>query len=223
MVSAQDQSGGGGGGGEVACILQEIPGVICDIDDVLVFGRNQQEHDDRLKLVLQKIKEASVTLSEKCKFSQDSVKFLGHIISKEGIQMDLEKVQAISYFPRPVNISELRRFLGMVNHVRKQYASHMADTTKPLRDLLKKRDGLDLGRTTRESLQNKQTKKLSSTPLLAHYSPDKPTKCSVDESSYGLGGVLLQKEENDEASIHSSRPLTPTEQRNAQVKRKPWQ
>ena len=68
---------------EMTCILEGIPGVICDIDDVLVFGRNQQEHDDRLKLVLQKMKETGVTLNEKCKFSQDSVKFLGHMISKE--------------------------------------------------------------------------------------------------------------------------------------------
>ena len=92
---------------EMTCILEGIPGVIGDIDDALVFGNNQQEHDDRLKLVLQKMKETGVTLNEKCKFSQDSVKFLGHMISKEGIQMDPEKVQAISNFPRPANISEL--------------------------------------------------------------------------------------------------------------------
>ena len=69
-------------------ILEGIPGVICDIDDVLVFGRNQQEYDSRLRIVLQKMKEAGVTLNEKCKFSIDSMKFLGHMISKEGIHMD---------------------------------------------------------------------------------------------------------------------------------------
>ena len=135
LVSAQDQRLFLG---EMACILQEIPGIIGDIGDVSVFERYQQEHDDRLKLVLQKIKEASVTLNEKCKFSHDSVKFLGHMISKEGIRMDPEKVQAISRFRRPVNISELRHILGMVNNVGKKYASHMADTTKTMRDLLKK-------------------------------------------------------------------------------------
>ena len=83
------------------------------------------------------MKETAVTLNEKCKFSHNSVKLLGHMISKEGIQMDPEKIQAMSNFPRPANISELRRFLGMVNHVGK-FASHIADTTKPLRDLLKK-------------------------------------------------------------------------------------
>ena len=120
---------------EMTCILEGIPGVICDIDDVLVFGRNQQEHDDRLKLVLQKMKETDVTLNERCTFSQDSVKFLGHMISKEGIQMDPEKVQAISNFQRPANTLELRRVLGMASHVG-QFASRMADTTKLLRNLL---------------------------------------------------------------------------------------
>ena len=73
---------------EMTRILEGIPGVICDIDDVLVFGRNQQEYDSRLRIVLQKMKEAGVTLNEKCKFSIDSMKFLGHMISKEGIHMD---------------------------------------------------------------------------------------------------------------------------------------
>ena len=73
---------------EMTRILVGIPGVICDIDDVLVFGRNQQEHDSRLGIVLQKMKEAGVTLNEKFKFSIDSVRFLGHMISNEGIHMD---------------------------------------------------------------------------------------------------------------------------------------
>ena len=89
---------------EMTHILEGIPGIICDIDDVLAFGRNQQEHDSRLRIVLQKMKEAGVTLNEKCKFSIDSVKFLGHMITKEGIHMDPEKVQTISNFPRPTNI-----------------------------------------------------------------------------------------------------------------------
>ena len=203
---------------EMTCMLEGIPGVICDIDDVLVFGRNQQEHDDRLKLVLQKMKETGVTLNEKCKFSQDSVKFLGHMISKEGIQTDPEKVQAISNFPRPANISELRRFLGMVNHVGK-FALHIADTTKPLRDLLKKETDW-IWKEPQEKAFQTIKKQLSSTPVLAHYSPDKPTKVSVDASSYGLGGVLLQKEENDWKPVfYASRSLTPTEQRYAQVEK----
>ena len=172
-------------------ILEGIPRVVYDIDDVLVFGRNQQEHDELLKLVLQKMKVAGVTLNEKC--SQDSVKFLGHMISKEGIQMDPEKVQAISTFPGPANISELRRFLRMVNQVGK-FASHMADTTKPLRDLFKKETDWIWEERQEKAFQSVK-KQLSSTPVLAHYSADKPTNVPVDASSYGLSSVLCTTSE----------------------------
>ena len=161
---------------EMTRILEEIPGVICDIDDVLVCGRNQQERDSRLRIVLQKMMEAGVILNERCKFSIDSVKFLGHMISKEGIQMDPGKVQAISNFPGPTNISELRRFLGMVNHV-ERFASHMADTTKPLRDLMKKEIDCIWDEPQEKAFQTVK-KQLSSTPVLAHCSPAKPTSLS---------------------------------------------
>ena len=129
--------------------------------------------------------------------------------------MNPETVQAISNFPRPANISELRRFRGMVNHVGK-FASHMADTTKPLRDLLKKETDW-IWKEQQEKAFQTVKKQLSSTPVLAHNSPDKPTKVSADASSYGQGGVLLQKEENDWKPVcYASRSLTPTEQKYVQ-------
>ena len=80
---------------EMTYILSGIPGVICDIDDVLDSGRNQQEHDQRLKMVLQKMEATGVTLNEKCVFSVCKIKFIGHIISKEGIQVNPEKIGSI--------------------------------------------------------------------------------------------------------------------------------
>ena len=132
--------------------------------------------------------------------------------------MDPEKIQAMSNFPRPANISELRRFLGMVNHVGK-FASHIADTTKPLRDLLKKEMDWVWKEPQEKAFQTvKRTVELNTSTCT--YSPNKPTKVSVDASSYGLGGVLLQKEENDWKPVFcASRSLTPTEQRYAQVEK----
>ena len=116
-------------------ILSGIPGVICDIDDVLVRGRNQKEHDQRLKMVLQRMEAVGLTLNEKDVFSISKIKFIGHI-SKEGIQVDLEKIRAIKNLAWPQNVSVLRRLRGMANHMGK-FAKNLAETTKPLRDLRK--------------------------------------------------------------------------------------
>lgn len=180
---------------EMTPILSEIPGVICDIDDVLISGKDQKEHDDRLRAVLQRMKEAGLTLDEKCIFNVDTIKFLGHIISKEGIQIDPDKVSAITKRPRPQNVAEVCRFLGIVNHIGK-FAPNLAETTKPLQDLLKKEVSW-IWDDPQEKAFQKLKKQLSTASVLIHYSPLKATKISTDASSYGMGGVLLQKEGED--------------------------
>eukprot|EP00731_Ephydatia_muelleri_P020339 Em0013g66a len=77
-------------------ILEGLDGVLCQMDDVLVFGSNQQEHDFRLHAVFKAIKAAGVTLnSEKCSFSVDKLKFFGHVISRDGVSADPDKTKAI--------------------------------------------------------------------------------------------------------------------------------
>ena len=119
------------------------------------------------------MQEAGVTLNEKCVFSVDTVKFLGHIISQGGIKVDLAMVEVITNLPRPTNIQELRRLLGMVNHIGK-FAPDLADTTKPLHDHLKK-ENLWTWDTQQETAFQTLKKQLSTTPVLAHYSPEKET------------------------------------------------
>lgn len=204
---------------EMTKILSGIPGVICDIDDVLIVGKDTKSHDERLRLVLQRMSNAGMTLNDKCVFSTNKVKFLGHIISEQGIGIDPDKTEAISNFPAPKGITELRRFLGMVNHVAK-FIQNLAEVTKPLRDLLKKESDWIWGQVQEEAFD--QIKKLlSSTPVLQHYNPNMPTKVSADASSYGIGGVLMQKEEkgNWKPVFYVSRSLTSTEQRYAQIEK----
>ena len=74
----------------------------CNIDDVLVHGKDETEHDQRLEAVLKRLVEAGVTLNlDKCQFSTDRVKFLGHVISFSGSEADPEKLQAIADLPPP--------------------------------------------------------------------------------------------------------------------------
>jgi hypothetical protein len=199
-------------------LLSNIPGVICDIDDVLISGRTQKEHDDRLNEVRRRLEDAGVTLNHKCAFSQTSIKFLGHIISKDGVQMDPTKLEAIQKMPPPQNVTELRRVLGMLNYVQK-FVPELAEKTRPLRELLKKDIEWTWGQAQEKAFQDLKLA-LTSPPVLAHYSPHLPTKVSADASSYGLGAVLLQKKGEDWRPVfYASRCMTSTEQNYYQVER----
>ena len=110
------------------------------IDDILIYGRNQEEHDKRLSDMLDKLQQAGVTLKkEKCKFSTSCVQFLGQQVDSQGIRPDPEKVNAIQQMAQPINVKELQRFLGMTNHLSK-FTPNLAETTKSLRDLLAKKN-----------------------------------------------------------------------------------
>ena len=111
-------------------ILTGLEGVECQIDDILVFGDTHEQHGQRLEAVSKSIEDNGVTLNiEKCKFAKK--KFQG------GIEADPSKVEAITQTEAPTKISELRRFLGMVNQMGK-YLPNLAQTSEPLRDLLSK-------------------------------------------------------------------------------------
>ena len=113
-------------------ILNGVEGVICQMDDVLVHGANQEEHDRRVRATLHRLQEAGITLNiEKCQFFKTSVKFLGSIIDEEGIHADPTKTKAISEFPPPQNAKDLQRFMGMVNHLGK-FVPQLAEKSEPL-------------------------------------------------------------------------------------------
>ena len=90
------------------------------MDDVLVHGKDQDQHNDRLLKVLQRLETAGLTLNkEKCKFSQRQVKFLGQMVDRMGVHPDPIKVKVIQEVPVSNNVGDVRRFLGMVNQLRK--------------------------------------------------------------------------------------------------------
>ena len=101
-------------------LLSGVPGVVCMMDDVLVHGETQHQHDQRLHEVLKRMQGARVTLNaDKCELSKNSVKFLGHVVDPTGIRPDPEKVIAIRRVRTPQNVGDVRRFLGMVNQMSK--------------------------------------------------------------------------------------------------------
>ena len=99
----------------MSTILRGLDGVVCQMEDVLVFGKDQAEHDERLTAVLES---AGATLNpEKCEFGKTKLKFLGHLVDESGIRADPDKTSAIIEMRPPNNVSELRRFIGMVNQL----------------------------------------------------------------------------------------------------------
>ena len=99
-------------------ILTGLPGVVCQMDDILIFGKNQIEHDERLEAVLNRIQDANGTLNPpKCEFSKSKLTFLGHVIDSDGIRADPAKTQAIVKMSPPTNATGMRRFLGMANQL----------------------------------------------------------------------------------------------------------
>ena len=98
-------------------ILQGIPNVICYLDDILVTGKSPEEHLTNLELVLKRLSEEGMTAKRsKCFFMEDSVEFLGHVISSKGIHPFPAKLEAIQASPKPENVKQLRSLLGLVNY-----------------------------------------------------------------------------------------------------------
>ena len=119
-------------------LLNDIPGVAVYIDDVLVSGKSEEDHLKKLDLVMERLKRAGVTLKHsKCVFLTPSVKYLGHVIDREGLHPSPEKIRAIKDAPAPKNLSELKLFLGLINYYSK-FMCNLASLLYPLYRQLQK-------------------------------------------------------------------------------------
>ena len=94
--------------------------VIVFIDDILVYSRDEEEHENHLRLVLQRLREHQLYAKfDKCSFWLKEVAFLGHIMNCQGVSVDPKKVKVMLEWPRPKNVSEIRSFLGLAGYYRR--------------------------------------------------------------------------------------------------------
>ena len=159
------------------------------------------------------------TKRTKCFFLQDSVEYLGRVISKEGIQTSKKKVEAIQKVNPPTNQTELRSFLGMVNHYGK-FIRCLADLSSPLNNLLRKDTPWSWSDECQRSFE-KVKEALTSTDVLAHYNPDLPLGLACDASAVGIGAVIYHKyQDGTERPIaYASKTLSKAEQNYSQIER----
>ena len=101
-------------------VLDNLPGVLCMMDDIIIFGESSEEHGARVRAVFRRLEDNGVTLNfEKCAFAKSSITYLGHVVSAGGIRADPSKVRAIKQMQKPKDVSDIRRFLGMANQLGK--------------------------------------------------------------------------------------------------------
>ena len=121
-------------------ILQGIPNVICDTDDILVTGVDDEAQLRTLSKVLERLQKHGVRLKKsKCGFMSQSVEYLGHQVDAQGLHTMTEKVDAVVHAQVPNNVQELRSFLGLLNCYGK-FLPNLAATLHPLNNLLQKVD-----------------------------------------------------------------------------------
>jgi hypothetical protein len=162
------------------------------IDDILIYSKNDSDHDEHLRLVLQKLRDNQLYAKfSKCEFLLDEVPFLGHIISNGGISVDSVKVREIVGWKIPSSVTEVRSFLGLAGYYWR-FIEVFSKIAKPMTSLLEKGKKFKWTHECQESF-NQLMLKLMSPPVLIMPDLQKGFDIYCDASRQGLGCVLMQK------------------------------
>lgn len=191
--------------------------VLVFIDDLFIFSETLEEHEERLLRVLTHLKEYGLKLSaEKCRFFQSSVRYLGHIVSQNGVETDPEKIKALKTWPKPRNLKELRSFLRFCGYYRR-FIKDFSQIVKPLNVLTAGYPPTRKGKNRVNSAQyhdpkemfgecwtdscqqafNTIIEKVTSAPLLGFADPKLPYLLHTDASTTGLGAALYQHQDGE--------------------------
>ena len=175
--------------GLMECVLPGLSPAQCllYLDDIIVYGTSFEDHLEHLENVLTKLGEAALKLKPtKCHFAQRQVKYLGYLISEDGVAVDSSKVEAVTSYPQPTNVKELWGFLGLANYYRR-FVQGFASIAHPLYQLTSKNaKGFDWTPHCQQAFdQLKQL--LVSPPILAYPRFEIPFVVHTHGSDHAIG------------------------------------
>ena len=200
--------------------LGDLPFCQVYLDDIIIFSGTFREHLDRLEQTLLRIKETGLKLKpSKCHLFRRKVKYLGHVISEEGVETDPEKIQAIQEWPLPETVQDLRRTLGFFGYYRR-FIKNYSSLARPLHDLLvghentsrlNKKTPITMDESAKKAF-NILKEKLCQPPILGYADYSLPFELHTDASLEGLGAVLCQHQNGQPRVIaYASRGLKSSE------------
>lgn len=170
-------------------ILLGIKNVVVFFDDILVTGRNREEHIKILNEVLKRLDDVGLKVKrDKCSFFQNDIEYLGYKLSKRGLEMSQSKTKSILATPAPNDVKKLKSFIGTVNDYRR-FIKNFSSILQPLYELTKINKNWKWSNECQNAF-NKIKNEITSADVLMHYDSNLPLRLSVDASSYGLGAVL---------------------------------
>jgi hypothetical protein len=166
--------------------------VIVFIDDILIYSRSREEHAGHLKKVLELLREEKLYAKfTKCDFWLEEVQFLGHVVNKDGIQVDPSKIEAVKNWKTPETPTEIRQFLGLAGYYRR-FIENFSKIAQPLTLLTQKDRRYDWGEKQERAFQVLKDK-LCNAPILSLPEGSDDFVVYCDASGQGLGCVLMQR------------------------------
>lgn len=161
------------------------------LDDIVVYANTLEEHDKKIKELFNRLRKANLKLQpEKCKLLKRQVSYLGHLLSEDGLSVDPEKVWSVKYFPTPLNVKNVRQFLGLPGYYRR-FIDGYARISKPLTALLQKETTFEWNNEAEAAFQTLK-EMLCSAPVLQFPNLALPYNITTDASGIAIGGILSQ-------------------------------
>ena len=196
-------------------VFGDIEGVYVVFDDLIIAAENDEQHDKIFRQLLERARQNGVRFNmKKLQLKVQTVKYLGNILTPDGVKPDPEKVSTILRMPAPTDSKGVQRFIGLLNYLSK-FVPLFSDLTEPLRSIQKSDSDFVWSPACQDSF-DRIKQKIVFAPVLQYVDVSKHTVIQTDASSKGLGSCLMQ---NGLPIAFASRALTDAETRYAQIEK----